>query len=164
MLPGVQDRTIDNGLALALRPLIHPPRPLTKKLFKIVYWNFVVAWLEIRSPLFRRYLALQKSTSGNKAYIALVRGVFASLDLLVGSPLSSDAVDERTGQPQFMIDYLYGRATTFPDVVKGKLISLSFTSVRLMSRCIYRSNAMSPIYGDEGRVQAIVSRLWSVKL
>jgi hypothetical protein len=72
MLPGVQDRTIDNGLALALRPLIHPPRPITKELVKIVYWNFVVAWLEIQSPLFRRYLALGKKTSGNKAYIALV--------------------------------------------------------------------------------------------
>ena len=35
MLPGVQDRTIDNGLALALRPLIHPPRPLTKSSSKL---------------------------------------------------------------------------------------------------------------------------------
>jgi hypothetical protein len=164
MLPGVQDRTVDNGLALALRPLIHPPRPLTKELIKIVYWNFVVAWLDIQSPLFRRYLANGKKTSGNKAYIALVRGVYASLDLLVGSPLSSDAVDERTGQPQFMIDYLYDRATTFPDAVKGKLISLSFTRSTLMSRCIYHSNAVSPIYGDGGRVQAIVTRSWSVKL
>jgi len=164
MLPGVQDRTIDNGLALALCPLIHPPRPLTKKVVKIVYWNFVVAWLDIPSPLFRRYLANGKRRSGEKIYIALVRGVFASLDLLVGSPLSSDAVDERTGQPQFMIDYLYDKATTFPDVVKGKLISLSFQRITLMSRCLYRSNAVSPVYGDGGRVQAIVSRSWAVKL
>jgi hypothetical protein len=124
----------------------------------------VIAWLYIQSSLFRRYLALEKESRGNKGYIALVRGVFASLDLLVGFPLSSDAVDERTGQPQFMIDYLYDRATTFLDVVKGKLISLSFTRITLMSRCIYLSNTVSSIYGDEGRVQAIVSRWWSVKL
>lgn len=67
---------------------------------KIVYWNFVVAWLDFQSPLFRRYLANGKQTSGNKGYIALVRGVFASLDLLVGSPLSSDAVEKRTARPQ----------------------------------------------------------------
>ena len=72
MLPGVQDRTIGNGLALALRPLVHPPRPLTKELVKNVYWNFVVAWLDFQSPLFRRYLAYGKKTSGEKGYMALV--------------------------------------------------------------------------------------------
>jgi hypothetical protein len=159
MLPGVQDRTIDGRLAVALRPLVRPPRPqtITRELVDTVYWNFVVAWLEIQSPLFRRYLALGKKTSGVKGHIALVRGVFASLDLLIGSPLSSDAVDERTGQPQFMIDYLYTRATTFPDVVKGQLIKLPSPRITLMSRRIYRPNGVCSILGGEGGVQTIVS-------
>jgi len=72
MLPGVQDRTIDNGIPLALRPLIHPPRPLTKELIQIVYWKFLVAWLNIQSPLYRRYLANGGKTSGEKGYMALV--------------------------------------------------------------------------------------------
>lgn len=118
---GVKDSAIDPKLASALRPLVHPPSSvaITRELASKVYWDFAIAWAGIQTPAFRRYLAHARLLQGEEGRIAFHRGVFLSLDTIIGNPLQSKEVDQRTGQPKTMINHLLHRAKSFPDLVKG---------------------------------------------
>jgi len=112
---------IHPALALALRPLVHPPpnTSVSPNLASDVYWDFAIAWAGIQTPTFRRYLAKARLLQGEAGRVAFHRGVFLSLDTIVGNPLQSSKVDDRTGQPRTMINHLFHRASAFPDLVKG---------------------------------------------
>jgi hypothetical protein len=120
MCSGVEEFTLHSALASALRPLVHPPSSVTinRDLASKVYWDSAIAWLGIQTPTFRRYSSQARTLRDGKGTIAFHRGVFLSLDTIVGTPLLSDEVDDRTGQPGTMIEYLFSRAKAFSDVVK----------------------------------------------
>jgi hypothetical protein len=122
MISGIKYSIINPTLASTLRPLVHPPPsvPITRDLASKVYWDFVTAWASIQTPSFRRYLARARSLQGRDGRIAFHRGVLLSLDTIIGNPLQTGQVNDRTGQPETMINHLVRRASSFSDLVKSE--------------------------------------------
>jgi hypothetical protein len=79
---------------------------ITRDLASKVYWDFASAWASIQTPAFRRYLTRARTLQGKNGRVAFHRGVFFSSDGIIGNPLQTGQVDDRTGQPETMINYL----------------------------------------------------------